>query len=388
MNIGIIHDGNKRIRNKLKEEIDVREYHYVQVLKGDWIQEQDHAEQLDYVLLTMENDSVIKAVTRKIKDGGIPEEKILVYKYYEQNACDNSFMEIDKFLHSNDTYDGLIIGMSHSICGIKAEVFDNRLFKMGVASIDLYYMKKLIEMLIETKKLVHCSYVILELPYYMFNWDISRSSKAYDRFSLLHYFNDYHHFGEDNAEQLYIHKMRTIDTFMKERLLTYNDKERRTDYGNTKVYNDAKWGVIKSFCQCIILESKEQWRLKRHGCEQKYKIWERKHKKTIYENKMIWDDIVSLIKNEALTADIFLTVFPQNPYFIKCNRDSVQNMKRIFYTMIGEDERITVIDHVHRMGVEFNFMDECHMNDFGAYIYSNMLRKELKRLGCVGVRNA
>lgn len=389
VNILMVHDGDNAVKGKIKNGITVRDCNYRQIL-GESFAKEKFLVKADYILLALQEDSLIALVTQRMKHLMVPDEKILIYKYYENNIYDKSLIDVDYYLHSAEQYEGIIIGMSHTKNGIRTECFENKLLKLGVPSIDLYYMKKLIEILAATKRLSHCSYIIIEFPYYFFNWDISKADrKGYERYSLMHYFDEYHHFTDTEALREYVHKMQIMNTIMKEKLLTYCSLDEGDCLAaqrdkTSESHHCIMFNIIKAFYHCMILESKERRSWKRQACEREYGIWQNVHGKTINENKKIWEDIVNLIKKETTSAKIFIAVFPHNPYFISCHSYFVRRMRHIFYKIIEENGGVTVIDHfTYFKGRPFYFLDECHLNDFGAYIYSTYLRRELKKLGFI-----
>ena len=142
---------------------------------------------------------------RMLLEAGVCEGEIINYKRFEKTTYENP---IAAFACDDDEYTGLIFGMSHSQCAIDESLFTNETYcKVAAPSLDLFLQRRFMEKLsIEhpaaLKKIRH---IIIELPYYIFNYDLSRfGSFVYTKLKYFEIVGDYHHFGKTEEQQLRI----------------------------------------------------------------------------------------------------------------------------------------------------------------------------------------
>ena len=106
---------------------------------------------------------------------GISRDHICVYSFFRNTTFSNPLEGI--FTQNNN---GLILGMSHAQCCIDEKLIENAdYFKVASPSMDAFLHLKYYEKISEdypeeTEKLTS---VIIELPYYIFNYDLSRFGK-------------------------------------------------------------------------------------------------------------------------------------------------------------------------------------------------------------------
>lgn len=382
MRVLLIHNKKLEVKKKIKNTVQIQECYYKKFT--DESTSDRSIRKYDFFLILAECDEVITQILQKMESLHICEEQYFIYKDYHKNLNDKYLLNIDAFLHKKMIYNGLVLGMSHAKDGIISECFDNKLYNLAIPSIDLYYISKIVNILIREKKVLTAQYIIIELPYYIFNWDISKSNKAFEKFNLLHYFNDYHHFCEMDGGNLFRKRILQTDDIMRDNILQFdfsasnNAKNIKTDFSDNVRLSDM---IISGFDMIKKNNNKDNLVRRKKACQQKYGIWEKFHLDTINENKEIWRKIVHNIRRANPDIKIYIAVLPQNPYFIKLNKLSIDKMKKLFYKIIKMDNELMIIDNFILMKrFEIFFKDECHLDKFGAYMYSLYLNRKIKNL--------
>lgn len=333
----------------------------------------------DYVLLAIREKIMIANMQRHILKAGIRTEQIIFISEWDKIIADD-MKTVERYLYDKRSYDGIMIGMSHLENGIMLDRMNGNFAKIGIPSIDIYYICRIVQLLVKENRLRGLKQIIFELPYYMFNWDISRSTKIIERFPIAYYFGDYHHFGENKDEKIKLDHMLILNSVMKKKMI----KEK--DYA-TKCYVDVSDGwkkynelsvnnTIFSNIKTSVLEWEEQRKL----CEKEYHIWTKMHGNTIEENKSEWKKMIMMLSKKYPNIKIYVAVFPQNPYFVKCHKDEIRRMRAVFYKFVNCENKVKIIDHFGYYLPFWCFRDECHLNELGACVYSRILNKELLQI--------
>lgn len=174
-------------RRQLRSRISVnaarvREYHYKTFIKKLYTESEPLREN-EYILIAIEESRTVDKIVNVICEHNISLDRVLLYSDFKRIRIEE-MQGMEDFVHGKDSYETVVFGMSHAKDGIFAECFDESLIKLAIPSIDLYYIKKMVEVLLERRKLNECKKVIFELPYYIFNWDVSKSSKVLEKIQI------------------------------------------------------------------------------------------------------------------------------------------------------------------------------------------------------------
>lgn len=96
--------------------------------------------------------------------------------------------------------DTIILGMSHSQCGIDTETIDQgRILKLSKPSMDLFLQLNLLQRIKPIAINSNIKDIYIELPYYIFNYDLSRFNPfVYSKLIYFVEFDNYHHLQDDN----------------------------------------------------------------------------------------------------------------------------------------------------------------------------------------------
>lgn len=157
----------------------------------------------DFIAITQKTDyDTAKAV---LMDNGAEECKILEYwKLYR--AC-VPLMVCDRVMMNpkTESYDGIILGLSHTETGIIPERLSGSFCKLSISSQDLYFQLKTLQYCLEQypQKLSALKYAIIEThDYNYFNFDTTLGHAAYQYLYWGGYNKDPHNFNKNPRQSL------------------------------------------------------------------------------------------------------------------------------------------------------------------------------------------
>ena len=303
------------------------------------------------------DDLILVAADPALKENllkhGIPEEAIIEYWRFEKTTFLNP---IEGLISEKEVVDGLIFGMSHSQCAIDTQMLQGHFYKLAAPSLDLFFHlgflnKILADNMIDVEQ-VHN--IIIELPYYIFNYDLSRFGDFV--LTKLKYFDvlgNYHHYKD-------------MDTIIKWKIfMSIFDEGPTSAVGD----NSSIGNIIKKMIKYPI-RAYRIWTL--HD-----KVWEHIYYETIRENTRYFNEFLSKLESTFLNAKIYILVMPFNPIFRISHRDSVRRMKNIFYD-VANSKHLRVIDEFDSFSNSKYFDDHCHLNKMGGRLYTEHLVQLIK----------
>lgn len=327
-------------------------------------------EQVEYDFIIIgENENSVLFRNSLINRGILP-NKILDWGILKEFLCENN-IEVLKKRKTN--YEGLVCGMSHSYWGVLTYRLCLPFFKLSLPALDLYYIEKqLNEVLNENyfkNKLKHedcLKCIVLEMPYYYFNYDLSMN-KAHMRRQLViaDYFDDFHNYGNQKEErdiiseyyiwkELFYKRMRCTEQFC-----LYDRLDRKgciTETMKTEVENNLSH------------------------------VWRSEHIETIRENINIFNRILSKIEWFDKSIKIVINVMPQSKYLEEYHPKEIDSTRCFFYNVVQEySERIQ--NDVY-LWDDFDlyyendsmFLDCIHLNSMGAISYTDYLSNMIKEI--------
>lgn len=320
-----------------------------------------------------------------LADFGAAAQKVMhmdyeVVRNYEKEL---KFHPLPEFYqkYAGNRYDAFLLGMSHSYGGFLERISPKRIYKFSVPSMDLYYQLKLLTDLKEKYDFSKVETIIFELPYYIFNYDISMTKETFlKRINYYYYFEDYHHFGRDREQQSQIKLFEELNRSSEASLYG-----RAKDDKITAEKKNPKFpGIEKMYYKCRYLihrKEKHIWMEEERQdiLQMRPHVWYKEHPDTIQENKHIWKQILKTIK-EIGNLNVKIMVFPFCPYFIEGHQTAIKKMKELFYENIGiEPEDVFDCFELFMDKPEY-FADECHLNEKGKYIFTRKCGEWMKNV--------
>ena len=316
----------------------------------------------DYLVIGYKNTNDIQAVKEELIEAGMSTEKVIEYQLFKETLCID-LMKV--FSNTDRKFDMFLFGMSHSQCSVQPQYFNQRLFKFAAPSMDLFCQRKIIDQLLRyySESISRVSKFVFELPYYIFNYDLSRFKQfVLNRLYYFHTFSDYHHFGEKEGErELIMHFENFVQAF---------DRDKRSD--KFTLNKDADTNTNNGFGYKAKLFANEVLR-KREIRRFKDDVWFKDYVDTQKENAGLWKDILDSIRHANPAAEIVILVCPFDPLFRKLYKVQIEIMKARFYNMVGN---VRIIDNFETND-NYHFFDHCHLKTECGLRYTQLVRKQL-----------
>lgn len=308
-----------------------------------------------YYVIAYNDDDVINDVFQRLRDLGICSSRIITYKRYRDCQAINTMKRFEKM---QSEYDVLVFGMSHAKSDIKPSAVSNHMFSFASPSMDIFchlgIMKQLYTKYPET--LSGVKKIVIELPYYAFNYDLSKFGKfAVTKFDYFAQIGSFHNY--QNKE--------VIDGFNAFRSVFLNTKS--ADY-ITESMTQQNEKEIKGRIYHLL----DMWKVVKN----KDKVWTNIYQGAIEENTGLFNELIRLCRLACPNSSIYVLVCPYNPLFVKTHRRMVDVQKEIFYSCLKE-QNVEIVDMFDSVKHSELFLDHCHLNEHGAIIWSKALKNRL-----------
>ena len=241
---------------------------------------------------------------------------------------------------------GIITGLSYAEVGIKEDINDN-FINFSFSSQDLYYDFKLIKYLFNFKQVKdNLKYVIINMGYYSFDYDMTKTSASNRIHRYINYFKDYH--NNDNIIELDIIKSFYEKRITFEKYINMNKIKERT----ILTLNDTS------------------------GIYEAQKNSSMNYMETRIENEKILEQYIVFLKENNITP--IIAICPTSRYYRE-NFDI--NRKNIFYSILDklkDKYSFQVIDYFDSdLFEDDDFWDYSHLNGKGSIKFTEVLKKEI-----------
>ena len=267
------------------------------------------------------------------------------------------FLDPTTAFNNKMQYTSLLMGMSHLQCAVAGSGIKNRkCCNLAHPSMDLFLHYKFFEKLSKDNKksFEHIETVILEMPYYIFNYDLSRFNKfIYTKLKYFEIINDYHNFGKTEFEK---QKIDEYKIFMQ----CFEQEEKILD---TKKISKLRKILKRIYYQLLIAKNHDS-------------VWYKQYHETIKENEIYFEKLVKLVKQRCPNAKFKVLIMPFNPIFRWTHKKQIDISKEIFYNIISK-YNIDIVDHFSYFNSSKWFNDHCHLNEKGAEKYTSILMNYL-----------
>lgn len=308
----------------------------------------------DYIIVC-ENE-YIKWVRKEtqLKRAGIPPEKILPTIVYGVKSEEPIFAStLDRFVELRKPFDGLCFGMCYSLWGFWEHCMENDWFKFSMNGSDLnihcswlrYLFSEYMQLMNGVKD------IILEIPYYAFDWDMQCSGQVY--FRMLQYFrvNEFNRFlaMKPDAKE-YIERFKILTQFAQD-----------PPNANCNNYFYSNENIDAQICSD-----------KRNQIDM---IWNREFEDSVEFNKSNLMQIYEMC--EKYGKRLRICVFPLSNAFRNIHKEEYLYKRRKFYKIIDELElRNIVIDFNDINDFEnSDYKDMTHLNNCGAEKLTQMIKR-------------
>lgn len=294
-----------------------------------------------------------------------PECYIELEKKYDKSRLIRGYKYQDTLFYnplngiSDEKYDGLIFGMSHSQAVINEKLLTTgNYFKVSSPSMDMFCHYKYLEKVSESINCDIVSTIILEIPYYIFNYDLSRfGSFVYTKLNYFDIVDDFHNFGfgeqsSDINEFRMYKSVLDLNSFEKNPVSIEHVSKLRSAYRNLKVFVKASMNNDN--------------------------VWNKKYTQTIEENKDFYYKFLNLIKRRFVNAKLIILITPFNPAFRLFHKKQIFEQKKIFFEIVSNTG--IVINDFELYNKCFYFADHCHIKKCYSELYSNHILSMLQKM--------
>lgn len=320
----------------------------------------------DYILISYTEDKEINAARKILFENNISFSKIIIYKNFSNVLWNNP---VGFFLKKiGGGVEQLIFGMSHARNDIYVSKLSHRTYSFASPSLDIFFHNRYTRLLNSNSfDLKKVSRIIIELPYYAFNYDLSAHKKFI--LSKMNYFDDiddYHNYGKTEEEINHILEFKRFKLLFGRDMYAY-DMIHELSYAEFERvgYLHKIYRAIKKNIECI---------------KNINAVWKNIFDATIQENKKLFFE---LLENIDKDIDIVILICPFNPVFRLAHKRDISAMKEKFYSILSEVSRdIKVIDLFDDSPTNSScdFIDECHMTRNAAYSWTKYLDEKLGRV--------
>ena len=186
-------------------------YQYKKVFKMKELSEIHY----DYIVINAYSQSTDNEIYNLLREHGVEQQKIIRYAKYAYFSSEfplqnilNRVEEL-RIMPEVPEFEGVLIGMSYAERGIDINQLSGCVYNLAHASFDLFYRRLTIETLFlkEVKvKLNKLRYIILELPYYIFNYDLSLCDNGVFQSAIpfIDCWKKWHHFDEKEENREFL----------------------------------------------------------------------------------------------------------------------------------------------------------------------------------------
>lgn len=320
----------------------------------------------DYLIIVTDEKRRSEELVRDLLGKNIPGNKLLEYCEFRSKAAARPIETFWK-QESKARYENFILGMSHSFGGFLTCMSKGLTYKFSAPSMDLYYHYLVLQDLCLHYDMNSVKRVIFELPYYIFNYDLTRCGKTFKlRSEYYGYYKEFHNYegAEEEKEQILKEEAWYELCGRRKSRIGWIGASLRQQYRRLRYFAMKKkphnWSVE---------EKKQVAALRPH-------VWYKEYKETVEENICIWQRIKGLLEKYE-NIELKVIVFPFCGYFIRENEEAIERNKRIFYENLNISEgQITDCFEIYRDKPEY-FSDECHLNVLGAYEFSKKISGQI-----------
>ena len=314
-------------------------------------------ENWDYLIVLSDKEQVQKEIQEKVNKlsggGGKNKRVVLPVYLYQKNlwyAPDIFQSKLQEFSSQYTT--GLICGLSYSLYGIDESELPGINLNFSWHGMDLYYISKFLKKVLVDSKVQK---LILVIPYYYFNYDMSSSLYQFKsgQIHACRGARDWHN-AEEATDEIYNYQIN-------ERLF------------GTRLWEilDNKW---KPYCGKMERKTDNQ---------QQYELgsmWKITHESTIIENVEIMKEILMLCRKNHIEMNV---VVP--PLLTSCLYEGeiqyFEKTKRKWNTIMNslkQQYSINIYDFCDiYTGCFEMFFDYEHLNEIGKENFTNIIRRKI-----------
>lgn len=290
----------------------------------------------------------------EVAKGSISDERIIRWYMFKDTLFDDPLKTVN-----DQHYTGIILGMSHSQSTLNESLLTAaKYYKVSSPSMDMFCHYMFLKKISETIDCRDIKSIVLEVPYYIFNYDLSQfGSFVYTKFNYFDLVGSFHNY-EINGDSRCISEFRKlkaiidIDSFKKKLTKQQNVSYARALYRNMKVAINAARNTDN--------------------------VWKKLYPETIEENRRIYSSFLELVHERFSRAKLIILVMPFNPAFRLTHKADINSQKQVFYETMSNIKY--VIDDFEFYRRSSFFADHCHIKKLYSENYTNHLNAVLNEI--------
>lgn len=292
---------------------------------------------------------------------GIPYNKLVPTIVYAKGEEPTFLSTLDRFVDLQEKFDGLCFGMCYSKWGFWEHFMQNNWFKFSMNGSDLNVHSSWIRyLLLEHSELLNSvKDIILELPYYAFDWDMQCSGQVYFRMLQYDKVDEYSTFiAQKKDAKTYIERYRIL-----KQLANDHTNANCTNY----VFSNFDFTNGESF-------SKQSF----SGLDM---IWEREFPESREINELHLKNIIEMCKKNNI--NLHICVFPLSNTFRRFYADEYNSKRDFFYRVISKlrlNECVIDFNNMNEF-TENDYKDLTHLNNSGAEKLTRMMNESVYENG-------
>lgn len=334
----------------------------------------------DYLILCIPSVKTAESVSKELQmKQGIPKEKI--FNFYDIYHRGIKPQKVDRVLsHGSEKYNGIVLGISHAVCGIRPHFFRGGVFcNLAVRGQDIYYNCRTLEWCMQyyKERFDNLNCIIFEMyDYNYFNYDVSLLKNAinfyYSKGGIIedeHNFSKNKFFERPLKEELGIMPLCEEEIKIRDELFadiyryspeTFCDVPLEGEFANI-ISADAPLPARK-FCSDILIKRFED---------------------TIQENKVIFENFLIKLKKINPEMRIICILIPRFWTMELALKSILQPWKKEFEeTMCSMKNKYGLEYYDFKSMTEISenryfYNDVNHLNDVGAIAFTSMLNNKL-----------
>jgi len=321
-------------------------------------------------------------ILRQLLKIGVSESRIICFfrDYPLFEYFNLKMLSFDK--KCKDSIEVLVTGMSYAANGINTNLLCKKAFSFALGSQDLFFDFNIIKYLFKNRPYVvsKIKYCIIDLCYFSFEYDMSRSGTKSIIFRYQELLHEKHNYDSIKFEKDYKE--------YREKLNLYSyliDRMKYKDYLDDFAPNFNNSATINSNSQKLYTEQiaralswiNYQDELQVRAKEQVVKETRKNYPETVDENKKILKDYLELLLMNSIKP--IIVVLPTHKYYYSNYPDF---MKEEFYSIIQEFSsmyKFQFVDYFdYKLFNDNDFCDMVHLNKNGAKKMTDILNNVIK----------
>lgn len=304
----------------------------------------------DYLVICSIYVEEIIDVIRNIK---IPIDKIILgalSKVEQANFFEQDFLgkRLEAFESSKMKPELIITGISYHNDGVDAQAFKVPAFNFALRGQDLFYDLQIVKYLYKIYDMSNLKYAIIGLSYYSFEYDMSKSSIAWEAIRYYPVLNNLHNLIDLKYCESYYKDKEAEINFLK---IISQNVEQIFDINNVELLNESQAEALAKV------------------------DYNKKYPNTVWENKQILSEYIDFLE-ERKVKPIFLIMPAMECYAIHVKEHAKENFYKNLYAVLA-GRQYQILDCFTDFYPREYYYHVNHFNKKGANVFTKKLNEDI-----------